>query len=346
MGGLPAKPGTRSIDGTGHNGLYTSVLLKYLPIPGMPIEQMLKKVGTEVRQRSGDQQQTWMEGLLDSGDGGDFCFAGCAGRAVSPTTTLTPKPSPLASKPAPRPTPQRQPLEPATSSRLKTTKSCDICPEMVRLPGGSLRIGSPENESGRDVDEKQRTLTIGSFSIGKYEVTQAEWLALMGSNPSFFSKCENCPVEQVSWEDAQNYILKLNAQTGQSYRLPTEAEWEYACRAGGSHTYCGSDNPGMVAWYDANSGGETHPVGQKSTNGFGLFDMSGNVWELTCSYRSDAYNAVYDGTENRCKDDDISVVQYRGGSWGNTPSFVRSANRNGNNTGYKLSNLGFRLAHD
>lgn len=135
-----AKPGTRSIDGTGHNGLYTSVLLKYLPIQGMPIEQMLKKVGTEVRQRSGDQQQTWMEGLLDSGDGGDFCFAGCAGRVLTP---IKPPYRPLTPEPSITPARQSRPI-PQTQSPIKEvrpkprptplpTKDCDDCPDPINI---------------------------------------------------------------------------------------------------------------------------------------------------------------------------------------------------------------------
>ena len=136
-----AKPGTRSIDGTGHNGLYTSVLLKYLPIPGMPIEQMLKKVGTEVRQLSRDQQQTWMEGLLDSGDGGDFCFAGCAGRGSTPTTPPY-KPVEPASKPTK--TPRRQSEKRIVTPEPIKLEDCDDCPEMVRIPVATFWMGSRE----------------------------------------------------------------------------------------------------------------------------------------------------------------------------------------------------------
>ena len=338
-----AKPGTRSKDGDGRNGLYTSVLLKYLPIPGMPIEQMLKKVGSEVRQRSGDQQQTWMEGLLDSGDGGDFCFAGCGGRANTPTTppyrpvTPTPKPAP-----AQRPIPQRHSMAPRPSlvaPAVTPAKVCEDCPEMVRLPGGTFMMGSAVSHW----NERQHQVTVEGFAIGKYEVTKAEWRRVMGSNPPPYDvDCDRCPVVYVSWNDVQDYLRKLNTLSGQHYRLPTEAEWEYACRAQGSEIYCGADSPDPVAWYRGNSDSKTHPVGQKRANRFGLHDMSGNVWEWTCStYAGEEY---WDLNETKCSLGTRKVT--RGGSYADEPGMVRSAVR----VIYKLEDgfdwQGFRLAHD
>jgi len=220
--------------------------------------------------------------------------------------------------------------------------ACEVCPEMVRLPGGSFLMGSPESEPGRDSDERQHRVTVSAFAIGKYEVTQAEWRAVMGNNPSDFAGCDRCPVEQVSWNDVQQYLGKLNARTGQRYRLPTEAEWEYACRAWGSETFCGADSPDPVAWYYDNWGGKTHTVGQKLANRFGLHDMTGNVWEWTCS----AYTERYDGEERTCTNDASSRRVLRGGSWLDRTDLVRSAYRGRLDPTDRNNLLGFRLAQD
>jgi hypothetical protein len=175
-----------------------------------------------------------------------------------------------------------------------------IEPEMVQLPNGSW--------------------------MGKYEVTQAQWQAVMGNNPSSFKECgDNCPVEYVSWDDVQIYIQKLNEKTGKTYRLPTEEEWFAACQAGQTTEYCGSNNADEVAWYDGNS---THPVGQKTDNGWGLHDMSGNVWEWTSS--------LYDNEH------DWRVL--RGGSWYSGPQYLRSAGRGDSPPAYRYYFLGFRLS--
>lgn len=166
-----------------------------------------------------------------------------------------------------------------------------------------------------------------NYEMGKYEVTQAQLQAVMGSNPSSFSECgDNCPVEQVSWADIQVFLQKLNAKTGKQYRLPSEDEWEYACRGGSSSEYCGGDNLYELGWY--NSRGKTHPVGFKKPNGYGLYDMSGNVWEWT----SDCW-------EGYCAQ---RVV--RGGSCVNGPRLARASFRYRIDTAYRFNNLGFRLA--
>jgi formylglycine-generating enzyme required for sulfatase activity len=117
--------------------------------------------------------------------------------------------------------------------------------------------------------------------MGKYDVTQKEWRDIMGSNPSHFKNCgDNCPVEQVSWNDVQEFLQKLNAKTGKQYRLPTGEEWEYSCYGGNiKNTYCGGDNQDSIAWYGDNSNDTTHPVGLKQANSYGLYDMNGNVWQ-------------------------------------------------------------------
>lgn len=149
-----------------------------------------------------------------------------------------------------------------------------------------------------------------NYAIGKYEVTQTEWQAVMGNNPSRFVSA-NRPVERVSWNDIQTFLQKLNQKTGKSYRLPTEAEWEYACYGGSQSEYCGGNDIDAVAWYSDNSGEHTHPVGQKRANGYGLYDMSGNVWE----WMSD------------CWEGDCAKRVLRGGSWSELAQYVRAAYR-------------------
>jgi len=166
------------------------------------------------------------------------------------------------------------------------------------------------------------------FEIGRTEVTQAQWRAVMGNNPSRVSGCDNCAVDDVSWDDVQDYLQKLNAKTGESYRLPTEVEWEVACYAGSKTEYCGGDYANFVGWHEGNSGNRTHPVGQKQANDFGLFDMSGNVWE----WMSDCY------------DDKCGRRVLRGGSWYNGTRFMRANFRLYLPPGIRDYDLGFRVA--
>ena len=198
-----------------------------------------------------------------------------------------------------------------------------------------------------DADEKPvHQVCLSGFYIGKDEVTQGQWQQLMGSRPAFFSSCgDNCPVESVSWNDAQEFISKLNSLNGRTYRLMTEAEWEYACRSGGkAERFCGSANVDAVAWYDKNSSSKPHQVGEKQPNGLGIYDMSGNVWEWV----SDLYAADYYGkapTHNPEGPLPGSKRVIRGGSWYNDPRNVRSSIRGCDDPDHRSVNLGFRVAY-
>lgn len=216
-------------------------------------------------------------------------------------------------------------------------------PEMVKVQGSCFEMGSPPSESGRSNDERRHQVCVEDFHIGKYEVTQAEWESVMGGNPSP-SKGSRHPVERVSWNDVQEYIGKLNARTGKRYRLPTEAEWEYACRSGGKpEQYCGGNDVDRVAWHNGNSGRKIHPVGGKQPNGLGLFDMSGNVWEWTCSI----YDSNFGGRETHCATQhDVGSRVNRGGSFTNALANVRAASRTGSDPAYRGGDVGFRLAQD
>ncbi len=181
-----------------------------------------------------------------------------------------------------------------------------------------------------------------SFHMGKYEVTQAQWQAVMGNNPSYFKDCVNCPVEQVSWDDAQNFINKLNeSNDGFRYRLPTEAEWEYACRAGTTGDYAG--NLSEMAWYSENSGNKTHAVGGKQPNAWGLADMHGNVWEWCQDwYHETYYSAPTDGSAWLSGGEQKYRV-LRGSSWNNYAPCLRSANRLIGTPVYRFGSYGFRV---
>lgn len=209
-------------------------------------------------------------------------------------------------------------------------RDCSDCPEMVVIPKGGFTMGSPSAEAGRSDDEGplHQVKSKRAFAMSKTEVTQAQWAALMGNNPSNFSNCgSDCPVEKVSWNDAHEYLSRLNAKTGKHYRLPSEAEWEYACRAGGEQTtYCGSENVDSGAWYYANSNKTTHPVAGKQANAWGLHDMSGNVFEWV----EDCWNANYEGAPtdgSAWTSGDCSLRVLRGGSWFSEPALTRSAKR-------------------
>ncbi len=219
--------------------------------------------------------------------------------------------------------------------------------EMVRVEGGTFRMGATsEQEDEAYSDEKPvHSVTLSSYYIGKTEVTQALWQAVMGSDPSTSNfKGSDLPVVGVNWNDCQEFIQKLNSLTGRNFRLPTDAEWEFACRGGNNsrgYKYSGSNNLGSVAWYDDNSGGQTHPVATKAPNELGIYDMSGNVWEWCSDWYAD-YTS-YSQTNPTGPQSGSSRV-YRGGCWGNGARYCRSSIRFYYYPTLRGSGLGLRLA--
>jgi formylglycine-generating enzyme required for sulfatase activity len=216
----------------------------------------------------------------------------------------------------------------------------DVVLEMMRIPGGTFLMGSPENEKNRYDDEgPQHWVTVPPFLMGKYPVTQAQWKAVMGCNPSGV-KGRDLPVEQASWHDAVKFCDRLTALTQRSYRLPSEAEWEYACRAGTTTPYYFGET---ISKEQANfNGGAISPVGQYSPNAFGLYDMHGNVWEWCADdWHNNYLDAPTDGSAWNSKFHGDKVL--RGGSWNDDPWLCRSAYRPDNSPDYVYLSFGFRV---
>jgi len=236
--------------------------------------------------------------------------------------------------------------------------------ELVWVPAGSFQMGSTDSEVARDNEGRDNegpndespvhTVELDGFWMGKFEVTQEQYQAVMGKNPSYFKGAKN-PVERVSWNDAADFCRKLTdsvgracspASAGRTFRLPTEAEWEYACRAGSTTRFCFGDSDGGLgayAWYDGNSRKQTHPAGERKPNAWGLYDMHGSVWEWCGDRPGEKY---YDDSDRkdpqRPSSDGIRML--RGGSWRDGPGSCRSASRNrGDPRKAIVNSIGFRV---
>jgi len=201
----------------------------------------------------------------------------------------------------------------------------EIASRMVKIDGGAYTMGcTPEQDSDcRENELQTKDVTIGSFNLSKYEVTQAEWVAIMGDNPSKNEGCMDCPVENLSLSDIKSFIAKLNTLSGKNYRLPTQEEWEFAARGGvktKKFKYAGSNNLDEIAWYNETSDGKSHTVGQKKPNELGLYDMSGNVYEW-------------------CSDEYV-----RGGSYLSSGNYCRVPCKATMSGDYKYDDNGLRLA--
>ncbi|MGX7689504.1 formylglycine-generating enzyme family protein [Flectobacillus roseus] len=234
-------------------------------------------------------------------------------------------------------------LTTSCSLELPDDKSSVLAPTLIPtvfVEGGTFQMGST---TGYSYEQPVHSVTLSSFAIGKYEVTQAQWKTVMGVNPSTFSNCDECPVENVSWNDVQLFITKLNNLTGKIYRLPTEAEWEYAARGGKlskGYTYSGSNTIDDVAWYTSNSSNTTHSVGQKIANELGIYDMTGNVWEW-CSDWYGAYSSNSQTNPTGASSGTTRVL--RGGSGLYNPQNSRVASRDNRTPDYRIYDIGFRV---
>ena len=218
--------------------------------------------------------------------------------------------------------------------------------KMVRVKGGTFQMGATSEQGSDAYDDEYpvHSVTLSDYYIGQTEVTQELWEAVMGSNPSYFKGNNQCPVEKVSWDDCQEFIKKLNRLTGKNFRLPTEAEWEYAARGGNKskgYKYSGSNDADAVAWYNKNSGSKTQPVAQKQSNELGLYDMSGNVWEW-CQDRYGKYSSHSQSNPKGANTGSVRVL--RGGSWISSERNVRVSNRGYDAPGGRNVDGGLRLA--
>jgi formylglycine-generating enzyme len=247
--------------------------------------------------------------------------------------------SPAAQAPA-----KAEPPAPAAKTGPGEYRDSATGMEFVLVKGGCFQMGDTFGDG--DNDEKPlHEVCVDDFYLGKYEVTQGQWEKVMGNNPSSFKGRDN-PVERVSWNDVQEFIDRLNNQSGRKYRLPTEAEWEYAARSGGKREkYSGTSQEadlGQYAWYSDNSGNQTHPMGEKRPNGLGLYDMTGNVWE----WCADWYGENYYQDSPKDNPRGLGNGQYRvlrGGSWDSDPRDVRAAFRIRDDPANRYYYVGVRL---
>lgn len=224
-------------------------------------------------------------------------------------------------------------------------KDCDECPVMVVIPAGSFEMSLPANGNVANENARpaHRVNIKKAFALGQTEVTKRQWRALMGVNPAGSTNCDDCPVGHLSWNAARDFVRRLSEKSEKPYRLPSEAEWEYACRAGGQHEYCGGDIADSLAWHENNSSGGAHAVAGKQPNTFGVYDMSGNVWEWT----ADCWNVGYDAAPNDGSpwaSGACSSRVLRGGSWQYKSQFAGAIIRAGSAIDSAGESDGLRVA--
>ncbi len=395
-------PGDTADDGKGKNGVYTEQLSRYLTMPGLDLREVFDKTAQEVERITGGAQKPREDvglrakvylagkpidarktgGLEADQDAWELAkrrdtqlsyqaylrefptgqYASAAKSAVSGFGVQAPSEVPLSSNQLPSQSSQSRPA-PSGYSTPEIFKDCDECPEMVVIPGGSFVMGSPDGESKRASNEgPQHRVNVKRFALGRYEVTQGQWRAVMGNNPSYFKDCgDYCPVERVSWDDAQQFIKKLSKKTGKSYRLPSESEWEYAARAGCIKSFNeGGECLDDIKNTEANFGGYTFTnynmtngyrsgpkrIGSFKASNWGLYDMHGNVreWVQDCFVQDySKKQLIMDGGPHSMETSSCEKHVLRGGSFGTRLEFLRSANRDSFQRFDRERDFGFRI---
>ncbi len=324
-------PGQVALDGDGRNSPYAAAFLKSIQEPGLTIEQVFKNVRHHLGRETGGRQVPWELSSLE----GDFYFTPAKAAPGGRTRDLAAAEDAGNEAPA---------APPAGEARTFTDPVTGM--EFVLVRGGCFRMGDTFGD-GLPSEKPVHEVCLNGFYIGKYEVTQAQWRKVMGKNPSHFKDCgDNCPVESVSWTDVQSFIAELNGMGSRKYRLPTEAEWEYAARDGGkAEKWAGTSSDDKLAdyaWYDANSGDRSHPAGKKKPNALGLYDMSGNVWEWTQDWFGESYYPSSPRDNPRGPDEGTARV-LRGGCWLDRAQDCRTTIRYSFPPGTGFKSIGFRL---
>lgn len=333
------SPGATAADGTGQsNSPYTAALAKAMRTEGLTIEDVFKQVNRELEMQG---QEPWMNNAFN----GSFYFK--LPSAPAPSVAVVPnavRKDPQVPTPSVVVTPPPAPVGKSEFTEYGTGVSFT----MKYISGNSFQMGGNDADA-YDWEKPVHTVRLGEFYMSKYEVTFSEYdkfcEATKREKPSDEGWGRGSrPVINVSWDDAVAYCSWLSRTTGKTYRLPTEAEWEYAARGGSSDKYSGSSDIAKVGWYRDNSGNKTHPVGEKSANGYGLHDMSGNVWEW-CSDWFGSYvgNSTSNPTLNPTGATSGSYRVLRGGSWLFNARYTRCADRSSSNPVYRSNFLGFRV---
>ncbi len=249
---------------------------------------------------------------------------------------------------ASKPSKKQQTYPPPVTTRynedtdIKNPEKAGFIP-VVFVEGGTYLMGA---KRGERYERPQHYVKLDNFYISTHEVTNKQWQEIMETNPSAFKGCEDCPVDRVSWKDVQVFINRLNEKTGKRYRLPTEAEWEYAARGGNKsldQKYAGSNDPKMVAWMKRNSKARTHPVGTKQPNELGIYDMSGNVLEWCSDWFKSTYYRIKGTHINPTGPPKGAERVVRGGSYKYDANMIRVAARLDLRDGSRYSDVGFRL---
>jgi len=316
-------PGKVASDGEGKNGVFTNALINVLTkTKGITIEQLFKYVRSNVRVATSGEQIPWTSSSME----GDFFFS----PSDTPTVNIQ------------KAVPVKKKVD-LSSAGVDTFVDKYTGMILKKVPAGCFKMGSTPKEPKSESNETPlHRVCIGEFYMGIYEVTQGQWAKVMGMNPSQFQQCgADCPVENVSWHDAKTFIKKLNKTTGKNFRLPTEAEWEFAAKERGKQEYTPA-NINDIAWFRNNSGGRTHQAGSKKANSLGLYDLLGNVQEWVADYYQNTYYS-FSPLNNPKGPDEGSRMSIRGGSWADTQTRVRLTNRRQGHPDGAVPFIGFRL---